>query len=130
VFQIVDFSYGNDLKFTYVHLQFQKNFPGIYPRTPMIKGRERKGGRRKGEEGRGGRKEGWDVVNPGNKSWLRPWMHACMHCQLPLCQIARIRQPVIASPTLVINLIKPLLEAINKQFSQDFSHYVSHFSIF
>jgi hypothetical protein len=45
-----------------------------------------------------------------------------------------IRDPGIAistaSPALVINLIKPLLETINKQFSQDFSHNVSHFSIF
>jgi hypothetical protein len=60
VFQIVDFSSINDLKFTYVHLQFQKKiFQGLYPRTPMIKGRG-KGGEGKGREGREGRegKEG------------------------------------------------------------------------
>jgi hypothetical protein len=61
VFQIVDFSSINDLKFTYVHLQFQKFFPGVIPRTPMIKGRGGKEGRgrerrgRKGGEGRKGR---------------------------------------------------------------------------
>jgi hypothetical protein len=54
VFQIVDFSSGNDLKFTYVHLQFQKFFRGLYPRTPIIKGR---GGERRG-------KEGGDGMNP------------------------------------------------------------------
>jgi hypothetical protein len=42
-----------------------------------------------------------------------------------------MRQPVTASPALVINLIKPLFrDYYNKQFSQDFSHDVSHFSIF
>jgi hypothetical protein len=62
VFQIVDFSSINDLKFTYVHLQFQKKFfQALYPRTPMIKGREGKEGRgrerrgRKGGKGRKGR---------------------------------------------------------------------------
>jgi hypothetical protein len=43
VFQIEDFSSGYDLKFTYVHLQFQF-FPGLYP-TPIIKGREEEEGR-------------------------------------------------------------------------------------
>jgi hypothetical protein len=74
VFQIVDFSSISDLKFTYVHLQFQKNsFRGYNPRTPMIKGREgkrgegRKGGkeRRGRKEGRGGeQRKGCDGVNP------------------------------------------------------------------
>jgi hypothetical protein len=62
VFQIVDFSSISDLKFTYVHLQFQKIFPRYNPRTPMIKGREGKGG--EGKEGRGGeQRKGWDGVN-------------------------------------------------------------------
>jgi hypothetical protein len=61
VFQIVDFSSVNDLKFTYVHLQFQKIFRGLYPRTPMIKGRGGKGGEGKGKEGKEGEgREGWD----------------------------------------------------------------------
>jgi hypothetical protein len=56
MFQIVDFSSINDLKFTYVRLHFQKIYPGVIPRTPMIKGRggEGKGGEAKGGEGRGG----------------------------------------------------------------------------
>jgi hypothetical protein len=56
VFQIVDFSSINYLKFTYVHLQFQNFFPGViaYPRTPMKKGRGGKAGEGKGKE----RKEG------------------------------------------------------------------------
>jgi hypothetical protein len=58
VFQIVDFSSINDLKFTYVHLQFQKFFPGVIPPDPHDKGagRERRGGEGKGGEGREGRK--------------------------------------------------------------------------
>jgi hypothetical protein len=57
VFQIVDFSSINDLKFTYVHLQFQKFFPGVIPPDPDDKGegRERRGGEGKGGEGREGR---------------------------------------------------------------------------
>jgi hypothetical protein len=81
VFQIVDFSSISDLKFAYVHLQFQNFFRGYNPRTPMIKGREGKGGegkeRRQGKEGKEGRgaKEGmgWGEP-PENKSWLRPCM--------------------------------------------------------
>jgi hypothetical protein len=80
VFQIVDFSSISDLKFTYVHLQFQKIlFAGITP-DPHDKGegREKRGGEgkeaRKGGEGREGRgaKEGmgWGEP-PENKSWLR-----------------------------------------------------------
>jgi hypothetical protein len=58
VFQIVDFSSGNDVKFTYVHLQFQNFFPGFIPPDPHNKGegrgrerRERRGGM--GVEGMG-----------------------------------------------------------------------------
>jgi hypothetical protein len=62
MFQIADFSSINDLKFTYVRLQFQKFFPGVIPPDPHYKGegRGRKGGegRERGGE-RGGRgKEG------------------------------------------------------------------------
>jgi hypothetical protein len=57
VFQIVDFSSINDLKFTYVHLQFQTFFPGVIPPDPHDKGEGR--GRKGGEE-----REGWDGVNP------------------------------------------------------------------
>jgi hypothetical protein len=53
VFQIVDFSSVNDLKFTYVRLQFKKFFRGLYPWTPTIKGRRGKGGEEKGKEGKG-----------------------------------------------------------------------------
>jgi hypothetical protein len=76
VFQIVDFSCVNDLKFTYVRLQFQKIFPGVIPLDPHDKGEERerrggegKGGQGKGGEGRGGEgREGWDGVNPPPKT--------------------------------------------------------------
>jgi hypothetical protein len=51
VFQIVDYSSVNDLKFIYMHLQFQKFFPGVIPPDPHNKG-----------EGRGG--EGGMGVNP------------------------------------------------------------------
>jgi hypothetical protein len=70
VFQIVDFSSISDLKFTYVHISnFKKFFRGYNPRTPMIKGREGKGGEGKerrqgkvGKEGRGGeQRKGWDM---------------------------------------------------------------------
>jgi hypothetical protein len=64
VFQIVDFSSVNDLKFTYAHLQFQKNFPGVIPPDPRDKGRK-KGGEGKGGEGREGKGGmGWYGVNP------------------------------------------------------------------
>jgi hypothetical protein len=49
IFQIVDFSSGNDLKFTYMHLQFQFFFGGYTP-GPHNK-RDGRGG--KGWEGRG-----------------------------------------------------------------------------
>jgi hypothetical protein len=73
VFQIVDFSSISDLKFTYVHLQFQFFFRGYNPRTPMIKGGKGKAGRgRKGGEGRERREAkegmGWGEppkTNPG-----------------------------------------------------------------
>jgi hypothetical protein len=90
VFQIVGFSFINDLKCTYTCISnFNIFFQGLYPRTPIIKGRggkggdrgEGKGGEGKGKEGRGrergegeggeereGRggeeREGWDGVNP------------------------------------------------------------------
>jgi hypothetical protein len=56
VFQIVDFSSINDLKFTYMHLQFQNSFSRGYTPGPHDKGegRGRKGGeRRKGRDGMG-----------------------------------------------------------------------------
>jgi hypothetical protein len=66
VFQIVDFSSINDLKFTYVHLQFQNFFPGVIPPDPHDKGRGGKGGRGRERRGRKGgeEREGWDGVNP------------------------------------------------------------------
>jgi hypothetical protein len=53
MFQIVDFSSINDLKFTYVRLQFQKFFPGVIPPDPDDKG-EGKGKEGKEGEGRDG----------------------------------------------------------------------------
>jgi hypothetical protein len=84
VFQIVDFSSINDLKFTYVHLQLQKLFPGVIPPDPHDKGegKEGRGRERRGRKGGEGRKEGWDGVNPPeNKSWLRPSLYANCYSQ-------------------------------------------------
>jgi hypothetical protein len=55
VFQVVDFNSVNDLKFTYVHLQFQF-FSGVIPPDPVIKGRggEGRGGEGREERGRDG----------------------------------------------------------------------------
>jgi hypothetical protein len=53
-----------------VHLQFQKNFPGVIPPDPhdKVERRERRGGQEKGGEGREGKegegREGRDGVNP------------------------------------------------------------------
>jgi hypothetical protein len=73
MFQIVDFSSINDIKFTYVRLQFQNFFPGVIPPDPHDKGdgrgRERRGRKERGE-GRGGMGE-----PPEYKSWLRPCPH-------------------------------------------------------
>jgi hypothetical protein len=89
VFQIVDFSSINDLKFTYVHLQFKKIFPGVIPPDPHDKG-EGRGGKekegKKGREGRGGKGGmGWGEP-PENKSWLRPWFYASF---MPEKQVVR-----------------------------------------
>jgi hypothetical protein len=51
VFQIVDFSSMNDLKFTYVRLQFKKKISGVTPLDPHDKGEGRE---RRGEKGKGG----------------------------------------------------------------------------
>jgi hypothetical protein len=71
VFQFVDFSSTNDLKFTYVRLKIQKNFRGLYPRTPIIrggKGKEGRGKEGKEGEGRGGKgREG-----KGGMGWVNP----------------------------------------------------------
>jgi hypothetical protein len=78
VFQIVDFSSVNDLKFTYVHFQFPIFFRGYNPLTPIIKGRRGEGKREEGRggEGRGGEGRGWDGGEPPeNKSCLRPWLN-------------------------------------------------------
>jgi hypothetical protein len=53
-------------------MKFQIFFPGVIPRTPMIKGWGGKGGKGKGKEGKEGRggeeREGWDGVNPLRKT--------------------------------------------------------------
>jgi hypothetical protein len=70
VFQFVDFSSTNDLKFTYVRLQIQKFFPGVTPPDPHYKGRgrERRGWKGREKEGKEGEreKEGKEGVNPRN----------------------------------------------------------------
>jgi hypothetical protein len=69
VFQVVDFSSENDLKFTNVHLQFQKIFPDFIPPDPHNKGEGSKRREREGKEGEGGR-EGREGMGepPENKS--------------------------------------------------------------
>jgi hypothetical protein len=77
VFHIVDFSSVNDLKFTYVHLQFQNFFRGLYPQTHIIKGRE---GKRRGEEGKGGKGRegrGWDEPLPKTNPVYGPASSSC-----------------------------------------------------
>jgi hypothetical protein len=70
VFQCVDFSSTNDLKFTYVRLQIQKFLPGVIAPDPHYKGRGRERRGRKGRGGKGGM--GWGEP-PEYKSWLRPY---------------------------------------------------------
>jgi hypothetical protein len=71
VFQFVDFSSTNDLKFTYVRLKIQKKFPGVIPPDPHYKGRKGKGGGEgKGGEGRGG--EGRGREGKGGMGWVNP----------------------------------------------------------
>jgi len=60
----VNFEAPNALKLTYEHLQFQKNFRGLYPRTPVKRGGEGRGE----EEEREGAREG---MPPNSHSWLR-----------------------------------------------------------
>jgi hypothetical protein len=64
------FCYGNELKFTYEHLQFQKNFLGSLPLAIYGRRKERRGGEGKGErEGKGGRRKGGEGgrgVSPPN----------------------------------------------------------------
>jgi hypothetical protein len=56
------FCYGNELKFTYEHVQFKKIFLGSLTLAIYGKGRETMGGEGRGGEGRGGEGrggEGW-----------------------------------------------------------------------
>jgi hypothetical protein len=48
------FCYGNELKFTYEHLQFKKIFLGSLALAIYGNGRGRMGGEGRGGEGRGG----------------------------------------------------------------------------
>jgi hypothetical protein len=50
----------NALKPTYEHLEFEKFFRGLYPRTPVQRGREWEGRNRGEEVEREGRAEGWE----------------------------------------------------------------------
>jgi hypothetical protein len=85
VYQAAVFCVGNAPKVTYERLRFEKFFRGLYPRTPVKKGREdmrreRRG--RGGEAGRGReRKEGREEsgapslqasASPLPLGWLRP----------------------------------------------------------
>jgi hypothetical protein len=73
VFRSVDFCVQNELKFTYVHLQFQKFFRGLYPRTPVKKGRGREGGEGPGRRGRKGEKgRGWETGKEEERQGERP----------------------------------------------------------
>jgi hypothetical protein len=50
--QAAVFCVRNALKVIYEHLRFENFFPGLYPRTPVKRGREDMG-REKGREGEG-----------------------------------------------------------------------------
>jgi hypothetical protein len=52
VYQAAVFCVRNALKVTYEHLRFEKFFRGLYPWTPVKRGRE--GGYREGKKGRHG----------------------------------------------------------------------------
>jgi hypothetical protein len=59
VYQAAVFCVGNAPKVTYERLRFENFFRGLYPRTPVKKGREdirreRRGGERKEREGKEG----------------------------------------------------------------------------
>jgi hypothetical protein len=64
----------NERKLTYTHLYFQNFFRGLYPRTPVNKGKGRRGEGR-GREGR--KKEGWarngragdGTIGEGGRGW-------------------------------------------------------------
>jgi hypothetical protein len=55
VYQAAVFCVRNALKVTYEHLRFEKIFRGLYPWTPVKRGREDIGRERKGRHGRTGR---------------------------------------------------------------------------
>jgi hypothetical protein len=55
VYQAAVFCVRNALKVTYEHLRFEKFFRGLYPWTPVKRGREDIGRERKGRHGRTGR---------------------------------------------------------------------------
>jgi hypothetical protein len=58
VYQAAVFCVGNAPKVTYEHLRFEKFCRGLYPRTPVKKGREDIRRERRGLEGRGGEGRG------------------------------------------------------------------------
>jgi hypothetical protein len=69
VYQAAVFCVRNAPKVTYERLRFEKFFRGLYPRTPVKKGREdtrreRRGGEGEGVEGGKGRRGGKKVVPP------------------------------------------------------------------
>jgi hypothetical protein len=55
VYQAAVFCVRNALKVTYEHLRFEKFFRGLYPLTPVKRGREDLERERKGRHGRTGR---------------------------------------------------------------------------
>jgi hypothetical protein len=61
----------NALKPTYEHLEFEKFFRGLYPRTPVQRGREWEGRNRGEEVEREGRAEGWEgkIIEGKGREW-------------------------------------------------------------
>jgi hypothetical protein len=68
MYETIAFCSQNPLKFTYVHIRFQKLFRGLYPRTPINRGGAERGEggrrRREGWEGREGREEKRGCMHP------------------------------------------------------------------
>jgi hypothetical protein len=88
VYETIAFGSQNLLKLTYVHIRFQKFFPGLYPEPPLKRRGAGKGGERKrvgrsegGETGRAMEREGGGEVKEETEVWegRERGMYASIH---------------------------------------------------
>jgi hypothetical protein len=96
VFLIVDFSSVNDLKLTYVHLQFQF-FSGVIPRTPVIKERGWKVRGWKGGEGMGREGKGRDEAPKTNPVYGPAYFTSIITTAITL------KSPILAKRSILEN---------------------------